>query len=227
MKLEIASENSVILYVTDKPSRGTIRQMQSLCHLIRLGLGDELTDLVPSYTSILITFNPLHTDHRCVGQKIKELIPSLKEYHSHQLAGKLIRLPVYYGEDVALDLERIALHHRIDPEAVITSHCQKIYDVFAIGFAPGFAYLGEVEKHIAMPRLETPRAAIPAGSVAIADQQTAIYPCTTPGGWNIIGRCPSVLFDPEATPSMPYQVGDQVQFMAINRQEFLDLGGVL
>jgi KipI family sensor histidine kinase inhibitor len=113
------------------------------------------------------------------------------------------------------------------PEQVITAHCQQIYDVYAIGFAPGFAYLGEVEKQIAMPRLATPRAKTPAGSVAIADRQTAIYPFETPGGWNIIGRCPSVLFDPTATPSMPYQVGDQVQFMPVNRQEFEDLGGVL
>ncbi|MFQ3231029.1 5-oxoprolinase subunit PxpB [Reinekea sp.] len=227
MKLEVASENSVILYITDKPSRATIRQMHSLSDLIRLSLTDVLIDLVPSYTSILIHFDPLKTDHRSVGQKIKELLPSLKDHHSHQLTGKLVRLPVYYGEEVALDLERIAQHHKLNPEEVVTAHCQKIYDVYAIGFAPGFAYLGEVEKHIAMARLEAPRASIPAGSVAIADKQTAIYPAATPGGWNIIGRCPSVLFDPDATPSMPYQVGDQVQFMAINRQEFLDLGGTL
>ena len=227
MRLEVASENSVILYVTDSPSRASIRRLQSLCDLIRLSLGDTLVDLVPSYTSILISFNPLQTNHRQVGQKVKELIPSLKDYHSPQLSGKLVRMPVYYGEEVALDLERIAKFHSIKPEAVITAHCQKIYDVFAIGFAPGFAYLGEVEAHIAMPRLPSPRAIIPAGSVAIADQQTAIYPFATPGGWNIIGRCPSVLFDPNTDPCMPYQVGDQVQFMAISKEEFIELGGTL
>jgi KipI family sensor histidine kinase inhibitor len=99
--------------------------------------------------------------------------------------------------------------------------------VYAIGFAPGFAYLGQVDERIAAPRLATPRQKVPRGAVGIADRQTAIYPAASPGGWNLIGLCPQSMFDPNADPSMPVQVGDRVRFKGIDRQSFLELGGML
>ena len=93
--------------------------------------------------------------------------------------------------------------------------------------AGGFAYLGEVDERIAMPRLNTPRMKVPKGAVAIADRQTAIYPSTSPGGWNIIGLCPVEMFNANNNPNMPVQVGDRVKFKAISRDEFSSLGGVL
>ncbi|MDX1733979.1 MAG: carboxyltransferase domain-containing protein, partial [Halioglobus sp.] len=101
------------------------------------------------------------------------------------------------------------------------------YRVYAIGFAPGFAYMGEVDERIARPRLATPRSAVPAGAVAIADRQTAVYPAVSPGGWNLIGLCPTPMFDPAAEPPMPVAVGDSVRFRPIDRQEYLSLGGAL
>jgi len=101
------------------------------------------------------------------------------------------------------------------------------YRVYAIGFAPGFAYLGEVDARIAAPRLATPRKKVPKGAVAIADRQTAVYPAVSPGGWNLIGLCPVDMFNPNAKPTMPVQVGDKVQFKSIEREEFLSLGGQL
>jgi KipI family sensor histidine kinase inhibitor len=99
--------------------------------------------------------------------------------------------------------------------------------VYAIGFAPGFAYLGEVDKRIAAARLATPRQKVPRGAVGIADRQTAVYPAVSPGGWNLIGLCPQRMFDPVARPTMPVAVGDRVKFDAISRDEFLALGGEL
>ena len=94
-----------------------------------------------------------------------------------------------------------------------------------MGFAPGFAYLGEIDSRIAAPRLSTPRSNVPSGAVAIADRQTAIYPAQSPGGWNLIGLCPSLMFDPNQTPSTLVEVGDRVSFKAIDRHEFIQLGG--
>ena len=112
-------------------------------------------------------------------------------------------------------------------EQVIAIHQSVEYRVYAIGFAPGFAYLGEVDERIASSRLATPRQKVPKGAVAIADRQTAVYPAISPGGWNLIGLCPTLMFDPSKEPSMPVKTGDRVVFEAISREEFIDLGGQL
>jgi KipI family sensor histidine kinase inhibitor len=110
-------------------------------------------------------------------------------------------------------------------EQAIDLHCGGEYRVYAIGFAPGFAYLGQVDKRLATPRRATPRARVPRGSVAIADRQTAVYPAQSPGGWNLIARCPVHMFDPQARPPMPVAVGDTVRFEPVSRERFIALGG--
>ena len=97
--------------------------------------------------------------------------------------------------------------------------------MYAIGFAPGFAYLGQVDERIATPRLDTPRQKVPRGAVGVANHQTAVYPAISPGGWNLIGRCPLAMFDLHATEPMTVKVGDRVRFEAINRTTYLELGG--
>lgn len=226
MKVEVASERSVILYHSEAVGEKTTAQLQAIGSAVKTELGSKLLDLVPSYQSLLVIFDPLTTTHRevtdCLIKQI-ELLPPI----TPRAQSELVRLPVYYGDDVGLDLERIASHNKISIEEVIKQHCMNVYQVYAIGFAPGFAYLGEVPEQIAMPRLDSPRPSVLKGSVGIADRQTAIYPATSPGGWNIIGRCPSELFNPEKEPVMPFKVGDSVQFLPITRDEFITLGGTL
>ena len=142
-------------------------------------------------------------------------------------SGDLLTLPVYYDLESGPDLEIIAELGNISIDEVITIHQQQEYRVYAIGFAPGFAYLGEVDERIAAPRLATPRQKVPRGAVAIADRQTAVYPAVSPGGWNLIGLCPTRMFDPDKQPSMPVKVGDRIKFSAITRDEFLAQGGEL
>jgi KipI family sensor histidine kinase inhibitor len=142
-------------------------------------------------------------------------------------AGELVTLPVYYGLESGPELELIAERGGISVDDVIAIHQQQEYRVYAIGFAPGFAYLGEVDERIAAPRLATPRQKVPRGAVAIADRQTAVYPAVSPGGWNLIGLCPTRMFDPLSNPSMPVKVGDRIRFSAIDRDEFLAQGGEL
>jgi KipI family sensor histidine kinase inhibitor len=119
----------------------------------------------------------------------------------------------------------IAKRASLSIEEVIEIHQAQAYRVYAIGFAPGFAYLGEVDPRIAAPRLSTPRLKVPKGAVAIADRQTAVYPNVSPGGWNIIGLCPVDMFNPDAEPIMPVKVGDKVRFKPIAKETFLAMGG--
>lgn len=227
MKIEDASERSVIVYWDNPPDSTSIVRLKTFTQRIKGALQEHLIDVIPSYASILVIFNPMTTDHATVRRTLLSLADHPSPIDQSRWQSRLVRLPVYYDEQTGPDLARIADHHQIDIEDVIRQHSMAIYHVFAIGFAPGFAYLGEVDEGIAMPRHPTPRPAVVAGSVGIADRQTAVYPATSPGGWNIIGRCPTVLFDPEADPPMPFVVGDRVQFMRITQEEFFYLGGVL
>ena len=145
----------------------------------------------------------------------------------HNKITKDVLLPVYYGDECALDIQQLAADKNLSTEDIINIHLNGRYQVYTIGFAPGFAYLGEVDARIASPRLTTPRAQVPKGSVGIADRQTAIYPAVSPGGWNIIGNCPIQMFNPNAQPCMPLATGDSVRFRRIERDEFLALGGQL
>jgi len=225
MKIEIAGENSIIVYFADQTSPQVSAQVQQCMHSVETLLGDHLIDMVPSYASLLVIYNPFTTDHyfvrRCIDKSLSELQALT------QKEGNLIELPAYYSTQSGPDLEQLATNAKLSIEEVIEIHTQMEYRVYAIGFAPGFAYLGEVDPRIAAPRLSTPRLKVPRGAVAIADRQTAVYPAQSPGGWNLIGLCPTRMFNPQAQPSMPVQVGDRVKFVAIERAQFLDLGGEL
>ncbi len=197
-----------------------------LCNVtISIKMAELIVDLVPSYASLLVIFNLDKTDPFAVRTALQQALSNLAGNES--TSGQLVTLPVYYSEESGPDLGVIAERGGISKDDVIKIHQQQEYRVYAIGFAPGFAYLGEVDERIAAPRLATPRQKVPRGAVAIADRQTAVYPTQSPGGWNLIGLCPTRMFNPESQPSMPVQVGDRIRFQAIDRDEFLKLGGEL
>jgi len=243
IRLEIAGENALILYFFDNEQSELVadanaaqdqkkndvtsakinNQVQQAAQLIRHHLATDIVDLIPSYASILVVFNLLDIDHHHLRNKLKKLLQRPLDLSNNQ--GKLIELPVYYSLESGIDLKRIAKRAQLTVEQVITLHQAQEYRVYAIGFAPGFAYLGEVHESIATPRLTTPRLKVPKGAVAIADRQTAIYPTESPGGWNIVGLCPIEMFNPQAVPVMPVAVGDRVKFVSIDKSQFLALGG--
>ena len=223
--ISIAGENSLIVYFGDQPSAQIAAQIAQTAEYLRQSMGNQLMDLVPSYGSLLVIYQPLHTDHYQVRGAIRQALRSLSAEQQQTQSSALVSLPVYYSTESGPDLQSLADNAKLSVDEVIAIHQQTEYRVYAIGFAPGFAYLGEVDKRIAAPRLATPRQKVPRGAVAIADRQTAVYPAQSPGGWNLIGLCPQRMFDPSAEPSMPVQVGDRVTFRAIDRDEFIALGG--
>ncbi len=225
LNIQVAGENALIIYFTEQASSACAAKVQQAEQLIRTQMANDIIDLVPSYASILVVFNMLDIDHHQLRNKLRNLLEQLSSTTNKQ--GRLVELPAYYSAKSGPDLARIAQHANLTVEHVIQLHQAQEYHVYAIGFAPGFAYLGEVDARIAMPRLATPRQAVPQGAVAIADRQTAVYPSVSPGGWNIIGLCPQRMFDASAKETMPVNVGDRVRFKAITEQEFYALGGEL
>jgi KipI family sensor histidine kinase inhibitor len=225
MTLHTVSEDALILYLGDTASPQTLSLVQAAVITIEEALGEELVDLVPSYASVLIIYNPLVSDRLSITRRLHSSLAALTA--QPPIEGRTVVLPVYYAAETGFDLQALAERAGLSIEQVIALHSEVDYRVYAIGFAPGFAYLGEVDERIAAPRLPSPRASVPRGSVAIADRQTAVYPAPSPGGWNLIGRCPVSMFTPHREPSMPVAVGDTVRFEPISRERFLALGGDL
>jgi KipI family sensor histidine kinase inhibitor len=225
MKIEVAGQNAFIVYFAEQTSPAVSAQIQCAVDNILTSMRDCIVDLVPSYASLLVIFDLDRSDPFAIRQKLRAALANLDGADAG--AGELVTLPVYYSLESGPDLETIAKRANMGVDEVIDIHQQQEYRVYAIGFAPGFAYLGEVDERIGAPRLATPREKVPRGAVAIADRQTAVYPAVSPGGWNLIGLCPTRMFDPARDPSMPVKVGDRVRFRAIDRDEFLAEGGEL
>ena len=230
IRLEVAGENALILYFSSDKKNAAVgadisHKVHQAAQLIRQHLSADIIDLIPSYASILVVFNLLDIDHHRLRHKLKKVL--IQCGNANSKTGKLIELPAYYSLESGIDLVRITEHSSLTVEQVIALHQGQEYQVYAIGFAPGFAYLGDVDERIAMPRLSTPRLKVPKGAIAIADRQTAVYPAQSPGGWNIIGLCPTDMFNTKLEPHMPVAVGDKVKFVAIDKAQYLALGGKL
>jgi KipI family sensor histidine kinase inhibitor len=174
-------------------------------------------DLIPSYRSLLLVYDPLQISSAELKNQINNAYQHMDP--AHIPSPKTVEIPVVYGDDHGPDLQWVAAHHQITPQEVIRLHSDHTYQVYMIGFTSGFPYLGEVPEALFTPRRETPRTRVPKGSVAIAQKQTGIYPIQSPGGWHIIGWTPVTLFDPQADPPSLLKMGDRVRFHAITAEE--------
>ncbi|MFP6850658.1 MAG: 5-oxoprolinase subunit PxpB [Pseudomonas sp.] len=224
IRLEPAGAEALLLALTEQPDGQLPLRIALLAERIRGELGDVLTDLVPGWNSLLLHYDLMRTDHLQLAERLK---PLLERWLAEPLAvqgGQLHEIPICYdGEDLA----EVARLCQLSTAQVIELHTASEYHVGAIGFAPGFAYLAELDARLALPRRATPRLSVPAGSLAIAERQTAIYPQRSPGGWHLIGRCPWALFDVAQTPPCPLALGDRVRFRSIDERDFIREGGQL
>ena len=234
MKVVSLSENTLVVLFDQTISKQTAGEVLKLRQLIDKELAELVIDIIPSYTSIHLSFNLRKTTHKSFVEKIETLTEQVSETeetrqddHQQENQQKLIEIPAYYGEEVGFDLQEIADKSGLSIKQIIQTHSDKTYDVYALGFAPGFAFLGTVDEQIAIPRKETPRLSVPQGSLGIAGVQTAIYPLESPGGWNIIGKTPINLVDYDQQPPCVFEVGDSIKFKPISKSEFLKQGGEL
>lgn len=229
LRLKVAGEQAFILYFAEQTSAQVAAQIQAATQALVELVGHSLIDLVPSYASLLIIFDDNQLEFYQARQLVLDRIrqAALQTEEAESQAGNQIILPVYYDAESGPDLDDLARAKALTTDEIIRLHHEQEYRVYAIGFAPGFAYLGELDERLAAPRLSTPRKAVPKGAVAIADRQTAVYPSVSPGGWNLIGRCPVPMFDVAKTPSMPMTTGDRIKFEPISKAEFIAMGGEL
>lgn len=176
-----------------------------------------VVELVPSYRSLLIVYNPLRIR---LDELQNAVLDVFRDTDRSQLPQpKTIKIPVVYGGAYGPDLEWVADFHHIATTDVIAHHLQPTYRVYMIGFTPGYPYLGELPDEIVTPRRETPRTIVPKGSVGIAQRQSGIYSVESPGGWQIIGWTPVELFDPKGQPPSLLTMGDRVRFHQISEEE--------
>lgn len=185
-----------------------------------------MTDAVPAYSSLTIHYdiyvvkktNPKsETVFETVKNQLEDRLKlPLKEIVTKQ---RLLKIPVCYDERFATDIQQLISAKNISKEELIAIHTQKTYKVFMMGFLPGFAYMGQVDDKIAMPRKQQPEF-VASGSVGIAGKQTGIYPMISPGGWHIIGRTPLKLFDTDKSEPILLQTGDTIQFYPISKTEY-------
>ena len=171
-----------------------------------------------TYRSLLIQYDPLQLPY----QKLVEILQGLEsQLYSTQLPpARVLEVPTLYGGEFGPDLDFVAEHAGMTADEVVRIHHSTEYLVYMLGFTPGFAYLGGMDTAIETPRLKTPRGKIPGGSVGIAGKQTGIYSIDSPGGWQLIGRTPILLYDPDREPPILHQTGDYIRFVPISREEY-------
>ncbi|MGO9139225.1 MAG: 5-oxoprolinase subunit PxpB [Syntrophales bacterium] len=174
---------------------------------------EEITDIIPSFRSCLILFDRKKTSYEALTASLRD-----KEFliaHIDIPEPKAHDVPVEYGGESGFDIDFVASHTGLSEEEIIEIHTAVTYKVFAVGFMPGFPYLGILDQRLHVPRLETPRLKVPEGSVGLAQLQTGIYPFESPAGWRIIGRTKKTLFDYNEPPYSIFQIGDKVRFKRV------------
>lgn len=220
MSTQWVSESAILIRISSHSGSESLldknRWLQAWANAIFNSEPAWLIDCVSAYSSLLIEFDPTLIDHYSVSHFLRTLQVSPAQSND----GKTHSIPVCYeklGDDYPNDLSLVMAHTAKSAEEIIALHSEQAFRVYAVGFMPNFAYLGELHKSIHMPRLHEPRVKLPAGAVAIADNQTAIYPAQSPGGWHILAYTPLQLLH---SSSHQFSVGDNIVFKAINKSDF-------
>lgn len=208
-----AGDSAILIEFANEINDAVNDRVHALAEVWRAQNRPEIRDLVPAYASLLVCYDVQRVSFAEMDALVRDALASLATHAPR--ATRLIEIPTRYGGEFGPDLAFVAAHNRLTEDEVIRLHTSVVYRVYFLGFLPGFAYLGSVPEQIAVPRLETPRTRIPAGSVGIAGRQTGIYPFESPGGWRIIGRTELSLFDPQREPPTLLRPGDRVQFVAV------------
>lgn len=180
-------------------------------------------EVIPTYRSLMIVYDPLEVDLDGLMGLLTELERRVDDADTPP--PRVVEIPVCYGGEYGPDIEFVAQTHGLTVDDVIRIHSEASYQIYMMGFTPGFAYLGGLPTVLHTPRLETPRALVPAGSIGIANEQTGMYPLESPAGWRIIGRTPLKLFDPCRRNPFLYESGDMIRFVGISAEEFRRMTG--
>ncbi|HEY8892231.1 MAG TPA: 5-oxoprolinase subunit PxpB [Clostridium sp.] len=228
-EINAMGDSALIIKLSDEINDDAHFKIKALCEYFDNNPFEGMIEYVPAFVTLTIFYDPLKV---IKGKKsknpyyeAKEIIRNVLQNMDYKVIDnpRTVEIPVYYGGEFGPDLGYVAQHNNLSIEEVIHLHCSVQNRVYMIGFAPGFPYLAGMSSKIATPRRKTPRLVIPEGSVGIAGSQTGVYPISTPGGWQLIGKTPLKLFTPEDEIPSLLRAGDIIKFKAISREEYYEL----
>jgi inhibitor of KinA len=216
-----AGDTALVVEFGDRIDRGVSNLVLALARRFDEAKIAGIVECVPTFRSLMVYFEPQVLPHAALCTRIAKLMQNVR---ANEAVGRRWRLPVCYDASFAPDLAEVAARTTLSPAQVVERHSSMSYHVYMLGFLPGQPYMGDVANELALPRRETPRMKIPAGSVAIATTMTCIFPNETPCGWHLIGRCPVPLWDLRpGRPGALLAPGDQVGFAPVSLREYDEL----
>ncbi len=220
-RFRIAGDRGLLMEYGDIIDPVINRKVRTMVILIDQAPPEGIIEVIPTYRSLLIIYDPGVT----TPERIQNDLDALEQHHDRIEIPppRTVKIPVCYGETFGPDLAHVADVNRLTEDEVIDLHTATAYPIYMIGFTPGFPFLGGLSEKLHTPRLKTPRTHVPAGSVGIANNQTGIYPVSSPGGWQLIGQTPLKLFNPSMDNPFLYQVGDLIRFESIPTATFHEM----
>ena len=225
MKLQPLGDVAVVATLGEGIDPAMLARVLDFAEALGRAKAKGITDIVPAYASVTVFYDSAQLSdapggaYESVCRLMETCAVQSKSLHG-ALGTKVVEIPVCYGDDYGPDIEFVAEHCRISVEDVVSLHSGADYMVYAIGFTPGFPYLGGLPEALRSPRKDTPRSRVPGGSVGIGDLQTGVYPMASPGGWQIIGRTPMQLFRPHLEPAALLKPGDRVRFKPMSPGDY-------
>ena len=216
-----ASDRSILVQFGDEISEDLHHQVYLFTQGLLASSHQVISNISPGYSSVLVRLH--HKTTLAEGMDVIAAVLNA-EYPGDSNPQRTVEIPVCYEDEFGPDLGRVLKHTGYDKEELIERHTSGIYLVYFLGFSAGFPYIGGMDESLATPRLETPRKTVPAGSVGIAGKQTGMYPLSTPGGWNLIGRTTLPLFNRSNPKDTALHMGDRLRFRTVDRAEFESLG---
>jgi KipI family sensor histidine kinase inhibitor len=210
-------DTALAVELGDAVDRRVSALVLALAERVKTAAITGVVEAVPTFRSLLIHYDPLIVPQAELKGRLAPLLSGLAAL---ERPGRSWRIPVCYHETVAPDLQEVAERTGLSPEEVAERHSSVVYHVYMVGFLPGYPYLGDLPPELVLPRRNTPRTAVPAGSIAIATALTAVYALESPGGWHLIGRTPALLWDRRRDPPAILSAGDAVRFEPISLGEY-------
>lgn len=211
--------DSALLIAFEQAIKPEINQrIKGLLQLMKEQPIEGVLDIIPAFASLLLTYDPRIISYSSLSKRLSKLLKlNIKTKDGQH---RILEIPVCYDGDYGPDLDFVAQHAGLSKEEVIHRHSSRDYLIYMLGFLPGFPYLGGLDEAIHTPRLDNPRLSIEAGSVGIGGNQTGIYPISSPGGWQLIGRTPVKTYDPSRKTPILFEAGDYIRFKPISQEEF-------
>ena len=214
----IAGDQGLLVEYGDEIDFEVNTKVRTMAIIMKQNTPKGVVEAIPTYRSLLLVYDPSITNLAKLQKELQKLEERLEEIQISP--PDTVEIPVCYGGEFGPDIEFVAETHDLSIKEVIQLHSEPEYLIYMVGFTPGFPFLGGLSEKLHTPRLETPRTFVPKGSVGIANNQTGIYPVSSPGGWQLIGRSPIKLFAPERPNPFLYQAGDHIKFKPIALEEY-------